>query len=155
MWLYFFMLLFHSFIAASSFVASSFAQFATFHCIDLIRLDILADSWLLAATINKHIVVIVKCSSCVMAVFQEICDDPHLVTEGISSHDLLQGELGNCWLVAACSCLALHKSLWSQVTASGSFLYTCSLKLFRFPGLESLVKCIGPGKPWRNPEILK
>lgn len=46
---------------------------------------------------------------------REISSDPHLFTEGISSHDLVQGELGNCWLVAACSCLALHKSLWSQV----------------------------------------
>jgi len=56
-----------------------------------------------------------------MIMWQEICSDPHLFTEGVSSHDLIQGELGNCWLVAACSCLALHKSLWTQVCSSNSF----------------------------------
>ncbi|RLV98461.1 hypothetical protein DV515_00010787 [Chloebia gouldiae] len=33
----------------------------------------------------------------------------------MSSHDFHQGKLGNCWFVAACSCLALRKSLWQQV----------------------------------------
>ncbi|KFP75629.1 Calpain-5, partial [Acanthisitta chloris] len=46
---------------------------------------------------------------------QDLCEDPHLFVNGISSHDLHQGILGNCWFVAACSCLALRKSLWQQV----------------------------------------
>ncbi|ESO02773.1 hypothetical protein HELRODRAFT_112487 [Helobdella robusta] len=46
---------------------------------------------------------------------KEICSDPKLVVDGISSQDLIQGELGNCWLVAACCCLAIDKSVWSQV----------------------------------------
>ncbi|NXU53593.1 CAN5 protein, partial [Turnix velox] len=46
---------------------------------------------------------------------KDLCEDPHLFVNGISSHDLHQGILGNCWFVAACSCLALRKSLWQQV----------------------------------------
>ncbi|XP_006632721.1 calpain-5 [Lepisosteus oculatus] len=46
---------------------------------------------------------------------KEICDDPHLFVEGISSHDLNQGTLGNCWFVAACSCLALRPRFWQKV----------------------------------------
>ncbi|KAF7244964.1 Calpain-5, partial [Varanus komodoensis] len=45
----------------------------------------------------------------------ELCDDPHLFVHGISSHDLHQGLLGNCWFIAACSCLALQKKLWQKV----------------------------------------
>uniref|UniRef100_A0A8C6L406 Calpain 6 n=1 Tax=Nothobranchius furzeri TaxID=105023 RepID=A0A8C6L406_NOTFU len=45
----------------------------------------------------------------------EICESPHLFVAGISSHDLNQGEVGNCWFVAACSCLALKPHLWQKV----------------------------------------
>ncbi|XP_029107050.1 calpain-5-like isoform X3 [Scleropages formosus] len=46
---------------------------------------------------------------------QELCDDPHLFVDGISAHDLHQGQLGNCWFVAACSSLASRESLWQKV----------------------------------------
>ncbi|XP_044538629.1 calpain-6 [Gracilinanus agilis] len=46
---------------------------------------------------------------------QDICANPHLFVGGISSHDLYQGKLGNCWFVAACSCLALQEGLWKKV----------------------------------------
>ncbi|XP_075291847.1 calpain-6 isoform X2 [Opisthocomus hoazin] len=46
---------------------------------------------------------------------KDLCEDPHLFVNGISSHDLHQGTLGNCWFVAACSCLALRKTLWQRV----------------------------------------
>ncbi|XP_074909990.1 calpain-6 isoform X1 [Buteo buteo] len=46
---------------------------------------------------------------------KDLCEDPRLFVNGISSHDLHQGTLGNCWFVAACSCLALRKSLWQRV----------------------------------------
>ncbi|XP_029557099.1 calpain-5 [Salmo trutta] len=46
---------------------------------------------------------------------REISDEPHLFVEGISSHDLNQGLVGNCWFVAACSCLALKPDLWQKV----------------------------------------
>uniref|UniRef100_A0A3B4U5B1 Calpain 6 n=1 Tax=Seriola dumerili TaxID=41447 RepID=A0A3B4U5B1_SERDU len=45
----------------------------------------------------------------------EISNEPHLFVEGISSHDLNQGVVGNCWFVAACSCLALKPNLWKKV----------------------------------------
>lgn len=45
----------------------------------------------------------------------EISENPRLFVEGISSHDLNQGEVGNCWFVAACSCLALKPDLWQKV----------------------------------------
>ena len=35
--------------------------------------------------------------------------------DGLSSTDLNQGSIGNCWFVAACSALALNKSLWEKV----------------------------------------
>uniref|UniRef100_A0A4W3H7P7 Calpain catalytic domain-containing protein n=1 Tax=Callorhinchus milii TaxID=7868 RepID=A0A4W3H7P7_CALMI len=47
---------------------------------------------------------------------QDICDDPHLFVDGMSAHDLNQGQLGNCWFVAACSCLASRESLWQKVS---------------------------------------
>uniref|UniRef100_A0AAR2IP90 Calpain 5a n=1 Tax=Pygocentrus nattereri TaxID=42514 RepID=A0AAR2IP90_PYGNA len=46
---------------------------------------------------------------------QELCDDPHLFVHGISAHDLHQGQLGNCWFVAACSSLASREALWQKV----------------------------------------
>uniref|UniRef100_F6WTS6 Calpain 6 n=1 Tax=Xenopus tropicalis TaxID=8364 RepID=F6WTS6_XENTR len=49
---------------------------------------------------------------------KELCEDPHLFVDGISSHDLHQGRLGNCWFVAACSCLALKKALWTKVISN-------------------------------------
>lgn len=49
------------------------------------------------------------------SVWQEICQEPYLFVEGISSHDLNQGVVGNCWFVAACSCLALKPNLWKKV----------------------------------------
>uniref|UniRef100_A0A8D2IQU9 Calpain catalytic domain-containing protein n=1 Tax=Varanus komodoensis TaxID=61221 RepID=A0A8D2IQU9_VARKO len=35
----------------------------------------------------------------------ELCSDPRLFVDGISPRDLRQGSLGNCWFVAAASCL--------------------------------------------------
>ncbi|XP_070605591.1 calpain-5 isoform X2 [Erythrolamprus reginae] len=46
---------------------------------------------------------------------KDICEDPHLFVDGISSHDLHQGQVGNCWFVAACSALASREALWQKV----------------------------------------
>ncbi|XP_067950121.1 calpain-5-like [Watersipora subatra] len=45
----------------------------------------------------------------------EISEKPKLFVEGTSSGDVHQGQLGNCWFVAATSCLAIHKALWSKI----------------------------------------
>ncbi|XP_076024623.1 calpain-5-like [Genypterus blacodes] len=45
----------------------------------------------------------------------EITNEPQLFVEGISAHDLNQGVVGNCWFVAACSCLASKPHLWKKV----------------------------------------
>ncbi|XP_066578750.1 calpain-5 [Amia ocellicauda] len=46
---------------------------------------------------------------------RDLCKDPRLFVDGISSRDLHQGSLGNCWMVAATSCLATEPSLWKKV----------------------------------------
>ncbi|XP_051918360.1 calpain-5-like [Hippocampus zosterae] len=46
---------------------------------------------------------------------REICKDPRLFIDGISTRDLHQGSLGNCWMVAAISCLASEPTLWKKV----------------------------------------
>ncbi|XP_053561575.1 calpain-5 [Bombina bombina] len=46
---------------------------------------------------------------------KEICGDPHLFVDGISSHDLHQGQVGNCWFIAASSSLASRDVFWQKV----------------------------------------
>ncbi|XP_022828829.1 calpain-B isoform X4 [Spodoptera litura] len=46
---------------------------------------------------------------------KEICDDPQLFVEGYSRFDVQQGELGDCWLLAAVANLTLHRKLYFQV----------------------------------------
>lgn len=47
--------------------------------------------------------------------FQEICDNPQLFVEGYSRFDVQQGELGDCWLLAAVANLTLYRRLFFQV----------------------------------------
>ncbi|CAL8241572.1 unnamed protein product [Merluccius merluccius] len=46
---------------------------------------------------------------------RELCKDPRLFVDGLSTRDLHQGSLGNCWMVAATSCLASEPTLWKKV----------------------------------------
>ncbi|XP_064615134.1 LOW QUALITY PROTEIN: calpain-5-like [Liolophura sinensis] len=46
---------------------------------------------------------------------KDICSTPKLFVGGASSGDVHQGRLGNCWFVAACSCLAQYKEIWHRV----------------------------------------
>lgn len=46
---------------------------------------------------------------------KELADDASLFVQGISSADVTQGRVGNCWFVAAAACLALEKELWTKV----------------------------------------
>lgn len=45
----------------------------------------------------------------------EICEDPQLFVEGYSRFDVQQGELGDCWLLAAVANLTMYKKLFFQV----------------------------------------
>ncbi len=45
----------------------------------------------------------------------DIVADPKLVVDGTGCHDVLQGQLGNCWFVAASSVLTSNKSNWEKV----------------------------------------
>ncbi|XP_050718947.1 calpain-5-like isoform X3 [Eriocheir sinensis] len=45
----------------------------------------------------------------------ELVDKPQLFIEGASAKDVTQGQLGNCWFVAACATLAGVKELWHKV----------------------------------------
>ncbi|KAL4219876.1 Calpain-5 [Mactra antiquata] len=49
---------------------------------------------------------------------KDICENPKLFVAGTSSGDVTQGRLGNCWFVAASSCLALYKELCDRVIPS-------------------------------------
>ncbi|CAJ0942432.1 unnamed protein product, partial [Mesorhabditis belari] len=45
----------------------------------------------------------------------EICKDPQLLDEGHSRFDVIQGELGDCWLLAAAANLTLRDELFYRV----------------------------------------
>ncbi|XP_042219812.1 calpain-5-like isoform X2 [Homarus americanus] len=45
----------------------------------------------------------------------ELVDKPRLFVEGVNANDVTQGQLGNCWFVAACATLTGVKELWHRV----------------------------------------
>ncbi|XP_012250974.2 calpain-A isoform X2 [Athalia rosae] len=45
----------------------------------------------------------------------EIADSPQLFVEGFSRFDVQQGELGDCWLIAAVANLTMHPNLFFQI----------------------------------------
>ncbi|XP_034384755.1 calpain-5-like isoform X2 [Cyclopterus lumpus] len=57
---------------------------------------------------------------------KELCSNPHLFVDGISGHDLNQGQLGNCWFVVACSSLASGGTLWQKVRQRHRDEFLCS-----------------------------
>lgn len=51
----------------------------------------------------------------------EIIDDPQFINEGVSRFDVQQGDLGDCWLLAAVANLTLHPELFHRVVPHQSF----------------------------------
>ncbi|TGZ63818.1 hypothetical protein CRM22_006700 [Opisthorchis felineus] len=49
----------------------------------------------------------------------EVTRDPKFIIDGISRFDVKQGEIGDCWFLAALSSLSIHPKLLDQVVPSG------------------------------------
>ncbi|EEB19689.1 Calpain B, putative [Pediculus humanus corporis] len=62
----------------------------------------------------------------------EIIDDPQLFVEGVSRFDVQQGELGDCWLLAAVANLTLHQSLFYQIVPADQDFEEDYIGIFHF-----------------------
>jgi calpain, invertebrate len=64
---------------------------------------------------------------------REICSDPEFIVGGTSRFDVQQGELGDCWLLAAVATLSLQPELFEKVVpADQSFKTGDYAGIFRF-----------------------
>lgn len=99
-----------------------------------------------------------KRSDCVWLRPFEISSSPKFVSSGISRFDVVQGELGDCWLVAAVANLTLNQKLFSLVVPPdqtfdrGSY---CGIFRFRFWQFGKWVEVVVDDKlPTRDGKLL-
>ncbi|XP_069118046.1 calpain-9-like isoform X4 [Argopecten irradians] len=63
----------------------------------------------------------------------EICDNPQFIdAQGASRFDVQQGELGDCWLLAATASLTINKTLFARVVPTDQNFTDDYCGLFRF-----------------------
>ena len=72
----------------------------------------------------------------------ELCDCPHLYVDGATRHDINQGELGNCWLLAAFSSLSDQNTKLEAVLPPGQSFNNNYAGIFLFRLLSSNVDLI-------------
>lgn len=63
---------------------------------------------------------------------KEICDDPKFLIEGASRFDVKQGELGDCWLLAAVASLTIDQKLLFRVVPQDQNFEESYTGCFRF-----------------------
>lgn len=66
---------------------------------------------------------------------KELAEDPRFFIDGISRFDVNQGELGNCWFLAAVACLTLQDKLFYKVVPTDNSFKAgeyCGAFHFRF-----------------------
>lgn len=62
----------------------------------------------------------------------ELCDDPRMIVDGIDRFDINQGELGDCWLLAAMSSLAMDKKMLCKVLPKDQSFEENYVGMFKF-----------------------
>ncbi|XP_029426985.1 calpain-1 catalytic subunit-like [Rhinatrema bivittatum] len=63
---------------------------------------------------------------------KDICKSPQFVLQSAATTDICQGELGNCWVLAAVSCLTLKSNFFSYVVPDGQSFQKGYAGIFRF-----------------------
>lgn len=74
---------------------------------------ILLNNWIKLK--NYFLIDLNKIFKSLYTLLQEIADNPQLFVEGFSRFDVQQGELGDCWLLAAVANLTMDVNLFFQV----------------------------------------
>ncbi|XP_056021329.1 calpain-B-like isoform X22 [Ostrea edulis] len=62
----------------------------------------------------------------------EICDNPVFIADGASRFDVQQGELGDCWLLAAIASLTVNQRLFAKVVPPDQSFQDGYCGMFRF-----------------------
>jgi len=86
----------------------------------------------------------------------EIVDDPQFIVDGANRLDIVQGQLGDCWLLAATAGLAEHPKLFNRVAPAESFSDDyCGLFRFRFWRFGKWIEvCIDDRLPTYNGRLV-